>query len=122
MQLPDLKEYARLRDQELTNTDIAKMWGTTAAALNKRKYNQRYLDLHPAPTEKSRPLRHVRMYLNKGSDYYKNERAPRKALMNKANKLRVILHERYGDITLYKDDDPDWITLREINKQIKMEH
>lgn len=119
MAIPSYKEYERLRDEEFTNTNIANMFDTSAAYLNKIGYSKRYAETHPIDIDRITAVKPVGFYLNKNSEEYKKERAPRKQLFAKANKLRITLHERYGDHTRYPDDDPDWKALRKINKQIK---
>lgn len=118
MAIPSYKEYESLREEEFTNSNIATMFDTTVAHLGKLGYVKRYSETHPIDMDRITSVKPVGFYLNTNSEEYQKERAPRKALMAKADKLRFVLHERYGDYSLYPDDDPDWVELKKINRQM----
>lgn len=119
MGAPDYKLYERLRNEGNSNAGVAEMMGLSAAYFSKIGYVKRYNTDHPTEPLIVRNIRPLKDYLHTDNEYYRNERAPRMALINKANELRRVLFERYGDHTKYADDDPDWDALRKLNEQMK---
>lgn len=119
MHRPSYEFYERLRKEGNTNAEAAELLGVLPSFLEKIGLAKRYREAHPEDVNVVRELRPIGVYLNKNNDYYKNERAPRKEMMDRANVLRRKLFERYGDYALYPSDDPDWIELRKLNKKMK---
>lgn len=85
MGVPEYSVYEKIREEGNSNADAARILGNSAAQLQRLGYAKRYNETHTVNEVVVRKTRPLKDYLNTDNEYYQNERAPRIALINKAN-------------------------------------